>query len=324
MIADIMAEYGGRLLVAIGGVGLGLICLVAVLKYLRQRNGPSPFVRGGKTRTPRLQVVDAAAVDTRRRVVLVRRDDVEHLIMIGGPTDLVIESNIGSKPAAASYTPTETAYAPAEPPAPRPVRIPEPPRALQPEPEAEAPAPTPFIERTPVERPSPERPPVPRPATRQLPEIRERNLDAPLPITPQAAYFEASDDFTPSTAPAQRPSAPPARQPALAAPPAEPAPPPAPTAEEIALKQAEAHLEAMKRRMAGQEAPARPRPEPEKPSGFAQVLDNEMKAPLRDTTRPVPAAIQQVRRPDAAPPTAASDKDPNLQDEIARIFGEKR
>lgn len=322
MIADIMAEYGGRLLVAIGGVGLGLICLVAVLKYLRQRNGPSPFVRGGKTRTPRLQVVDAAAVDTRRRVVLVRRDDVEHLIMIGGPTDLVIESNIGSKPAAASYTPTETAYAPAEPPALRPVRIPEPPRALQPE--AEAPAPRPFMERAPVERPSPERPPVPRPATRQPPEIRERNLDAPLPITPQAAYFEASDDFTPSTAPAQRPSAPPARQPALAAPPAEPAPPPAPTAEEIALKQAEAHLEAMKRRMAGQEAPARPRPEPEKPSGFAQVLDNEMKAPLRDTTRPVPAAIQQVRRPDAAPPTAASDKDPNLQDEIARIFGEKR
>lgn len=323
MIADIMAEYGGRLLVAIGGVGLGLICLVAVLKYLRQRNGPSPFVRGGRTRTPRLQVVDAAAVDTRRRVVLVRRDDVEHLIMIGGPTDLVIESNIVSQPAAASYTPTETAYAPAEPPAPRAIRIPEQPRPLPLEPEAEAPAPRPFIERAPVERPVPERPPAPRPAARQLPEIKERNLDAPLPITPQAAYFEASDDFTPPPAPAQHPSYPPARQPALSAPPAEPAPSSAPTAEEIALKQAEAHLEAMKRRMAAQEPSTRPRAEPEKPSGFAQVLDNEMKAPLRDTPRPVPAAIQQARRPDL-PPATAPDKDPNLQDEIARIFGEKR
>nr|WP_245317801.1 flagellar biosynthetic protein FliO [Ensifer sp. 1H6] len=39
-------------------------------------------------------MLDAAAVDTRRRLVLVRRDDVEHLIMIGGPTDIVIESRI--------------------------------------------------------------------------------------------------------------------------------------------------------------------------------------------------------------------------------------
>jgi hypothetical protein len=39
-------------------------------------------------------VLDAAAVDARRRIVLVRRDDVEHLVMIGGPTDVVIESGI--------------------------------------------------------------------------------------------------------------------------------------------------------------------------------------------------------------------------------------
>lgn len=319
MIADIMAEYGGRLLVAIGGVGLGLICLVAVLKYLRQRNGPSPFVRGGKARIPRLQVIDAAAVDTRRRVVLVRRDDVEHLIMIGGANDLVIESNIVSQPAAASYATAEIAHAPAEPAAPRPIRLPEPPRPLSPEPVTEIPPPRPVMERASIERA-----PAPRPAVRQLPDVKERNLDAPLPITPQAAYFEASDDFTSPAAPASRPSTPPTRQAALSTPPTEPAPTPAPTAEDIALKEAEAHLEAMKRRMAAQETPARPRAEPEKPSGFAQVLDNEMKAPLRDAARPVPAAIQQVRRPDLPSATATPDKDPNLQDEIARIFGEKR
>src|ERR1700745_4132318 len=45
-------------------------------------------------RMPRLAVIDAAAVDGRRRLVLVRRDNVEHLLIIGGPTDIVVEPNI--------------------------------------------------------------------------------------------------------------------------------------------------------------------------------------------------------------------------------------
>ena len=39
-------------------------------------------------------MIDAAAVDGRRRLVLIRRDNVEHLLMIGGPTDVVVEPNI--------------------------------------------------------------------------------------------------------------------------------------------------------------------------------------------------------------------------------------
>jgi hypothetical protein len=42
----------------------------------------------------RLAVVDAAVVDGPRRLVLIRRDTVEHLLMIGGRTDIVIEPNI--------------------------------------------------------------------------------------------------------------------------------------------------------------------------------------------------------------------------------------
>src|ERR1700684_381491 len=45
-------------------------------------------------RMPRLAVIDAAAVDGRRRLILVRRDNVEHLLMIGGPSDIVVEPNI--------------------------------------------------------------------------------------------------------------------------------------------------------------------------------------------------------------------------------------
>jgi hypothetical protein len=43
---------------------------------------------------PRLGVTEQASVDSRRKLVLVRRDDVEHLIMTGGPVDVVIETNI--------------------------------------------------------------------------------------------------------------------------------------------------------------------------------------------------------------------------------------
>src|SRR5215510_6762985 len=90
---EIAGAYGSRFLFAAGGVGVALLLLIAVLWLLRNR-APSPFVRGGKNRQQRLQVLDAAAVDARRRLVLVRRDGIEHLIMIGGPTDIVIESGI--------------------------------------------------------------------------------------------------------------------------------------------------------------------------------------------------------------------------------------
>jgi flagellar protein FliO/FliZ len=45
----------------------------------------------------RLEVVDQANVDGRRRLILIRRDDVEHLVMTGGPVDVVIETGISQK-----------------------------------------------------------------------------------------------------------------------------------------------------------------------------------------------------------------------------------
>lgn len=44
----------------------------------------------------RLSVVEQASVDNRRKLLLVRRDGVEHLIMTGGPVDLVIETGIAA------------------------------------------------------------------------------------------------------------------------------------------------------------------------------------------------------------------------------------
>jgi flagellar protein FliO/FliZ len=48
----------------------------------------------GRARPPRLGIVDAFDLDRQRQLVIVRRDNVEHLLMIGGPNDLVIEAEI--------------------------------------------------------------------------------------------------------------------------------------------------------------------------------------------------------------------------------------
>ncbi|MGQ3211747.1 MAG: flagellar biosynthetic protein FliO [Shinella sp.] len=93
MFQEILTENGTKFAIAAVVVLLGLVCLALVLWIIRGRPS-SPFIRGGRNRTPRLAVLDAAAIDTRRRLVLVRRDDVEHLLMIGGPTDIVIETRI--------------------------------------------------------------------------------------------------------------------------------------------------------------------------------------------------------------------------------------
>src|SRR6187402_1173874 len=73
-----------------------LILLVIVLVIIRLIRGLTfgTFVAGGRNRKTRLAVMDATAVDSHRRLVLVRRDDIEHLLLIGGPTDVVVEREI--------------------------------------------------------------------------------------------------------------------------------------------------------------------------------------------------------------------------------------
>ena len=62
---------------------------------LTGRSG-SGFLKG---RERRLGVVESAAVDGHRKLILIRRDNVEHLIMTGGPVDVVIETGIEGTPA---------------------------------------------------------------------------------------------------------------------------------------------------------------------------------------------------------------------------------
>jgi flagellar protein FliO/FliZ len=71
-----------------------LFILIVTTFWLLRRVGSKRIGGASRGRQPRLAVIDAAAVDGRRRLVLIRRDNLEHLLMIGGPRDVVIEQNI--------------------------------------------------------------------------------------------------------------------------------------------------------------------------------------------------------------------------------------
>ncbi|OLP61391.1 hypothetical protein BJF93_00110 [Xaviernesmea oryzae] len=95
MMEDLIATNGSRFIFAIAMVGLALGALVGVLWLLKNRTAGGLLLRPTRLRTQRLTVLDSTVIDAKRRLVLVRRDDVEHLLLIGGPADLVVETRIG-------------------------------------------------------------------------------------------------------------------------------------------------------------------------------------------------------------------------------------
>ena len=200
---------------------LALVVLVIVLVVVRIVRSMTfgTFVAGGRNRKTRLAVMDAAAVDSQRRLVLVRRDDIEHLILIGGPTDVVVERDIrlhasSRRPAAAPAASAAHAEPAAElPPRPRPPEAPTlPPRAerppqppARPEPRApqlalasqtpqpRAPAPPPAVPPATPQRPAAVRmPPVSMPPVQNLstprpaPHSRKQHATAPRAETEAA------------------------------------------------------------------------------------------------------------------------------------------
>ena len=104
---------------------VAVLALIGVAAWLVRRfAGNRLGANTNRGRMPRLAVIDAAAVDGRRRLVLVRRDNIEHLLMIGGPTDIVVESNIVRAMTARDPMPQRSAVGGGEP-APRIVPLPD-------------------------------------------------------------------------------------------------------------------------------------------------------------------------------------------------------
>jgi flagellar biogenesis protein FliO len=281
---------------------VAVLALIGVAAWLVRRFASNRL--GANTqrgRMPRLAVIDAAAVDGRRRLVLVRRDNIEHLLMIGGPSDIVVESNIVRATPVREQLPQRPAGAAAssEPPTPRLAPLPEASNWSEPEPVRHdtfeyAEPPLPELPPRPVRTPFPDE--VRRPAA------AERRVPAPEPdrrmVDPMAGF---------ALEPLGRP---------------EPRPEP----------RAEARPEAMPPRMPQRSEPiprneSIPRGEPMMPRAPRQADLPKPPPPPRVPERPAPlppsadqslAEMAQrleaaLRRPvgeTAAPPTAAAEPPP--------------
>lgn len=71
-----------------------VLILTGVCYWLFRRYYGTALTSNGRSRVPRLGVIDSLSIDHRHRLVLIRRDNVEHLLLIGKTTDLVVEPSI--------------------------------------------------------------------------------------------------------------------------------------------------------------------------------------------------------------------------------------
>ena len=71
-----------------------VVGLIAMIGWAVRRfgliPGASAVIRGGR----RIKIVEVTPIDVRRKLVLIRRDDAEHLVLLGAQRDLVIETRI--------------------------------------------------------------------------------------------------------------------------------------------------------------------------------------------------------------------------------------
>lgn len=70
-----------------------VIALIGLLAFLAKRYGMGYRHVVGSTRR-RLSISEIMPLDSKRRLVLVRRDNREHLLVIGGTHDMVVENDI--------------------------------------------------------------------------------------------------------------------------------------------------------------------------------------------------------------------------------------
>src|SRR5262245_5052123 len=302
---------------------LGLIGLTAFL--VRRFGGERLGASSSRGRQPRLAVIDAAAVDGRRRLILIRRDNVEHLLMIGGPSDVVVEANIvraaqsardaGGRPLPAlpealprsasmseanNMWPLQPEPAPAPPPRPQrhqPVAMEDPPPWHN-EPEA-PPLPPRRAEPRMDVRPEPRAEVRPEPRAEVRPEPRTAD-----PLAGLAAELSRVQPEAPAPKPRPQPRE---REGARARAPqperARPAPPSAPADEPTASK-ADQNLAEMAQRLEAalrRPKPAEPRVPEAAPKSAKTASAPEPAVPMADPI-PFPTAESAAPQNEPAPP----------------------
>jgi flagellar protein FliO/FliZ len=263
-----------------------LAAIVFLVRRLTGGGGSALQGRGSRSRQPRLGIIDVYELDRARQLILLRRDNVEHLLLVGGPNDVVVERNIqrGQRPLPEAALRAEPAAEPLPDPLAEAGRLPDPPRAI--------------TESTPRRaEPAVEMPvvvPAPVPGSHAAPPVR-------LPL--DAALLDGDEPGR--DLPVPPPSAP--RDPtARPRPPVRPPSPPLPRAQE-ALRPQESVRPAESK-----DAERPPATEPVLPAGAGFVLPPLVPPPtetravdpsvLSDMARQLQAAIARPSSAVGAPP----------------------
>ena len=294
---------------------VGVLALIGGAAWLvRQFAGNRLGASTGRGRMPRLAVIDAAAVDGRRRLVLVRRDNIEHLLMIGGPSDIVVETNIVRAMPQRDQIPQRPGAGEAPPriaPLPDTAWEGEPVRTemfdhvepQMPEPPPRAPRPS-FADEARRRAPMPPPPPAERPsdplagfAPEPMGGRSEPRAEPFPPRMPRGEPMPRSEPIVPRPLrPSEAPKSPIRERAAAPPPPPPPPPPPAPAASaDQNLAEMAQRLEAALRRPAGGDNVAPP-VQPEAP----------------------PARTPRNEAPSPAPQKTSFE---NLEDEMASLLG---
>jgi flagellar protein FliO/FliZ len=258
---------------------LGLIGAAAWAVRRFGSGGLGSSVRG---RQPRLGVIEYATVDARRRLLLVRRDNVEHLMMIGGPTDVVVEANIVRAIPASREPATPRVPAAAEALS----------RAILPEPGPNGSWPL---------QPEPPPPPMPPRRAPRIDPLPEEQISAPsLPDPPPAPSPRAQREVLTALADDLAAHAPPPVAPPLSPMPAR-SRPPAPPRSQPAEPRSEPRPE--------------PRPAPAQP---AAVEPTAVDQSLAEMAQRLEAALRKPKAADTrAPAAAAASEQPEQTEEDA-------
>ncbi len=73
-----------------------VLALIAALTWAARRFGFGSQLAPNPGMSPRLSVVEVKVLDSRRKLVLLRRDACEHLVLLGPSQDLLLESGIAA------------------------------------------------------------------------------------------------------------------------------------------------------------------------------------------------------------------------------------
>ena len=131
-ITSLFSGSGNTVLTAVFALGIVLVLIVLAVWLLKLISNASGRVARGRNR--RLALVDSLVLDQKRTLLIIRRDNVEHLLLVGGGQDLVVEAGIAVEEAVAAQPsrrpiPMVAARKPAPAPKPAPAApavIPEP------------------------------------------------------------------------------------------------------------------------------------------------------------------------------------------------------